>query len=133
MTFKNTILPILLSTTWVSISEFVRNEFLLKNYWTEHYEDLGMTFASEPINGAVWGIWALTFSIVLFVLIKRFSLTETFILGWVIGFVLMWLVVGNMQVLPFDILFFAIPASLLEVFLAALIIKKLSKPNENDD
>lgn len=133
MTFKNTILPILLSTTWVSISEFVRNEFLLKNYWTEHYEDLGMTFASEPINGAVWGIWALTFSIVLFVLIKRFSLTETFILGWVIGFVLMWLLVGNMQVLPFDILFFAIPASLLEVFLAALIIKKLSKPNENDD
>ena len=130
MTFKNTILPILLSTIWISISEFVRNEFLLKEYWTEHYEQLGLTFASEPINGAVWGIWALTFSIVLFLLLKRFSLSETLILGWIIGFVLMWLVVGNMQVLPFGILFFAIPASILEVFLAAFIMSKLSK-NEN--
>jgi hypothetical protein len=38
----------------------------------------------------------------------------------------MWLVVGNMGVLPFGILYFAIPLSLLEVFLATLIIVKLS-------
>ncbi len=126
MSFKSTILPILLSTIWVSISEFVRNEFILKDYWTEHYEGLGLTFATEPINGAVWGIWAMTFSVVLFILLKRFSFTETFFLGWVIGFVLMWLVVGNMQVLPFGILTFAIPASWLEVFLALFIMQKLT-------
>jgi hypothetical protein len=43
-TLKNTILPILLATVWISISEFVRNEFLLKSYWTDHYESMGWFF-----------------------------------------------------------------------------------------
>jgi len=43
------------------------------------------------------------------------------------SFLLMWLVTGNMSVLPFGILAFAIPLSILETFLATFIIKKLSK------
>ncbi|CAG5081055.1 hypothetical protein [Parvicella tangerina] len=124
---KKTVLPVLLSTIWISLSEFLRNEFILKNYWVDHYRSLGLEFASEPINGMVWGLWSLTFSIVLFILLKRFNLKESFVLGWTIGFVLMWLVVGNMQVLPFELLYFAIPASLLEVIVALLIIKKITK------
>jgi hypothetical protein len=34
-------------------------------------------------------------------------------------------VVGNMGVLPFNILYFAVPLSILEAFLAAFIIVKL--------
>jgi len=123
---KKTILPILLATIWISISEFVRNEFLLKSFWINHYESLGLVFPSEPINGAVWGIWSLAYAIGIFVIAKRFNLWETFLLSWFIGFVLMWLVTGNMGVLPYGILVFAIPLSLLEAFLATLIIKKLS-------
>lgn len=123
---KKTILPILLSTIWISISEFVRNEFLLKSYWADHYESLGLVFPSEPINGAVWGIWSLAYAIGIFIIARRFNLLETFLLAWFVGFVLMWLVTANMGVLPFGILVFAIPLSLLEAFLATYIIKKLS-------
>jgi hypothetical protein len=56
--FRKTILPILIATIWISISEFVRNEILVKSYWTSHYESLGMTFPSDPINGAIWGLWS---------------------------------------------------------------------------
>lgn len=123
---KKIILPVLLATVWISISEFVRNEFILKHYWIEHYQDLGLTFPSEPINGAVWGIWSLCYAISIFIVAKKFTLVETFLLSWFIGFVLMWLVIGNMGVLPMNILYFAIPLSLLEAFLASLIVKKLS-------
>ena len=42
---------------------------------------------------------------------------------------MMWLVVGNMGVLPFDVLPYAVPWSLLECFGAAWIIGKVdSKP-----
>lgn len=123
---KKIILPVLLATVWISISEFVRNEFILKHYWIEHYQDLGLTFPSEPINGAVWGIWSLCYAVSIFIVAKKFTLVETFLLSWFIGFVLMWLVIGNMGVLPMDILYFAIPLSLLEAFLASLIVKKLS-------
>ncbi|HQU52734.1 MAG TPA: hypothetical protein P5275_19550 [Saprospiraceae bacterium] len=121
---KTTVLPILLATSWISISEFVRNEFLLKSYWTGHYQNLGLTFPSEPINGAVWGIWSLVFAVVIFILSRKFNLWETTIIAWIAGFVMMWLVTGNMAVLPYGILPYAIPLSLLEAFLAAWIIRK---------
>ena len=121
---KTTVLPILLATSWISISEFVRNEFLLKSYWTEHYQNLGLTFPSEPINGAVWGTWSLVFAVVIFILSRKFNLWETTIIAWIAGFVMMWLVTGNMAVLPYGILPYAIPLSLLEAFLAAWIIRK---------
>lgn len=124
--FRNTILPVLLATIWISISEFVRNEFLLKNYWTEHYEGLGLVFPSEPINGAIWGIWSLMFAIAIYIISKKFSLLKTTFLSWLVGFVLMWLVLGNMGVLPIRILLPSVPLSMLEASLAAYIIFKLS-------
>jgi hypothetical protein len=124
---KKTILPILLATIWISVSEFVRNELLVKSYWTEHYKNLGLVFPSEPINGALWGLWSLFFAIVIFIISKKFSLIQTTLLSWFVGFVLMWLVIGNLGVLPMGLLYVAIPLSLLEVFLAAFIIVKLQR------
>ena len=123
---KQTVLPILLATIWISISEFVRNEFLFKSYWTDHYQTLGLEFPSEPINGAVWGIWSLCFAIAVFIIAKKFTLLQTTLLSWFVGFVLMWISSGNMGVLPFGILPFSIPLSFLEAFLASLIVKKFS-------
>jgi hypothetical protein len=125
-TLKRTILPIALATIWISISEFVRNEFIVKAYWTEHYDSLGLVFPAEPINGAIWGIWALLFAIAIFIISRKFSLVQTTFLAWFVGFVLMWVVIWNMDVLPIDILLIAVPLSLLEAFLASLIIIKLS-------
>jgi hypothetical protein len=99
---KKTVLPILLATIWISLSEYIRNEFLVKSYWTEHYKSLGLVFPSEPLNGAIWGIWSLLFAVV----------------------------IGNLEVLPFGLLYIAVPLSLLEAFLAALIVKKLSANSE---
>jgi hypothetical protein len=124
---KKTILPILLATIWISLSEFVRNTFLVHSNWVEHYQNLGLTFPEQPINGAVWGLWSLCFAIVIFIIAKKFSLLQTTLLAWFVGFVMMWLVVGNMGVLPFSILPIAIPLSLLEAFLASFIVKKLTK------
>ncbi|MBK7057537.1 MAG: hypothetical protein IPQ05_14095 [Leptospiraceae bacterium] len=121
-----TVTAILLAFLWISISEFARNEFILKTHWTKHYESLGLIFPSSPINGAIWGIWSLAFSITIYTISKKFSLLETVFIAWFAGFVLMWLVIGNMGVLPISILYFAIPLSILEVYLATFIIMKLS-------
>jgi hypothetical protein len=123
---KNVILPILTSTIWISISEFVRNTFILHNYWTAHYQNLGITFPEQPINGAIWGVWSLCLAIVIFILSKKYSLSQTALLSWFVGFVLMWLVIGNLSVLPYGILIYAVPLSLLEAFIASYICVKLS-------
>lgn len=123
---KKTVLPVLIATLWISISEFVRNEWLLHSYWTSHYENMGLQFPAEPLNGAVWGVWSLCFAIGIFLISKKLSLPATTFIAWFIAFVLMWIVTGNLGVLPFKLLLYAIPLSILETFLAALIIKKLS-------
>jgi hypothetical protein len=123
---KKNILSILLATIWISISEFIRNEFLLKTHWTAHYEKLGMVFPSEPINGAVWGFWSVCLAIFIFIISKKFSLVQTALLAWFVGFVMMWIVIWNLKVLPIHILPLAIPLSILEAYLASFIIHKLS-------
>jgi hypothetical protein len=123
---KKSVLPIILATVWISISEFVRNEFIVKSYWTGHYEKLGLVFPAEPINGAIWGLWSLLFAIAIFIISKKFTLLQTTFLSWFVGFVLMWVVAWNLGVLPIGILIIAVPLSLLEAFVASIIIKKLS-------
>lgn len=124
--FKKTILPILAATIWISISEFVRNEFLLKSYWTDHYESMGLIFPSEPVNVVIWGLWSLCYAIGIYIIAQKYPLLQTTFIAWFVGFVFMWLVIGNLNVLPFGILPFAIPLSLLEAFLATFIIKKVN-------
>ena len=46
------------------------------------------------------------------------------------GFVLMWLVVGNLAVLPFAILPVAIPLSLLEVGIGVFIARRVMRINQ---
>lgn len=123
---RKTFLPILLASIWISISEFVRNELLVKSFWIEHYKNLGLTFQAEPINSAVWGLWSVLFAVAIFIISKKFPLMQTFLLSWFTGFVLMWIVIGNLGVLPTGILLYAIPLSLLEAFVATWIIKKHS-------
>lgn len=120
------ILAILAATVWISFSEFVRNEWLLKHFWVNHYEALGLEFPSAPVNGMIWGVWSLCLALGIFFLIKRLAFWLSAAIAWWMGFVMMWLVTGNMMVLPLGILPYAIPLSLLEVAVAAAILRKLS-------
>jgi hypothetical protein len=123
---RKTVLPIFLATAWIGASEFVRNQLLFKSYWTEHYAGLGLVFPEKAVNGAVWGVWSLLFAVAVYAIAKKFTLIQTALLAWFVGFVFMWVVIGNLGVLPYGLLVFAVPLSLLEAFLASVIIKKLS-------
>lgn len=120
------VVPILAAAVWISVSEFFRNQLVFSQLWVEHYRSLGLTFPSAPINGMLWMVWALVFSVVIYVVSQKFSLWHTTLLAWTSGFVLMWLVIGNLNVLPLKLLIAAVPLSLLEAFVASWIVKKLA-------
>ena len=121
---KHAISKIGLATLWIALSEFIRNQLLFIAYWRDHYTSLGITFPETPIHGAVWGLWSLTLAVLIFVVSQKFSFKQTAILAWLFGFVMMWLVIGNLGVLPYGLLWFAVPLSILEVVVATLIVKK---------
>lgn len=126
MIFKERILPLLLSTVWISLSEFIRNQFLLGYTWNDHYQQLGLQFPNEPANGAIWGLWSLVLAGLILVISRRFNVFETLVITWVAAFVLMWLVIGNLGVLPTTTLFYALPLSMVEIYGAAWITAKLA-------
>ena len=58
---------------------------------------------------------------------RKAGFPDKTILSWVVGFVLMWIVIGIMGVLPFGILPWAVPLSLIEALVAVLIVVKTSR------
>ena len=121
------ILAVLASGVWVNLSEFLRNELLFKHYWLDKYSSLGLAFPSAPINGAVWVLWGFLFAACIMFLTRRLEFKEAVVLSWVMGFVLMWITIGNMNVLPFGLLAIAIPWSIVEVVVAAIIAQRIAR------
>jgi hypothetical protein len=125
LTFRN-IMAVIITGIWVNASEFFRNEVLLKKYWIDHYQLLGMTFPSEAKNGMIWVAWGFLFTIAIYIISKKFNLIQTTLITWFTAFVLMWVVTWNLNVLPGAILIYAVPLSLLEAFIGTYICIKMS-------
>jgi hypothetical protein len=70
-------------------------------------------------------IWSFTLAYVIFKLSQKFSFKEAILLSWLAAFVMMWVTVYNLQVLPLKLLVAAVPLSLFEVAVAGFIIKKI--------
>ena len=119
---------VLAAAAWINASEFLRNEVLVAEQWPAHFKALGLVFPAAPVNGMVWGLWGLLFAGAIYAVSRRFSILQTTAVAWTFGFVLMWLVCGNLGVLPFGILPYAVPLSLLEAWLAAVICVKVDAP-----
>ena len=114
------------SGLWINASEIFRNEVMVKSLWTEHYRTLGMDFPAAAVNGMMWGLWGFLLAAVVHVLLRRFSYGQTVLIVWVTAFVLMWIVIWNLNVMPAGLLWYALPLSLLEVAVAAWISRRLS-------
>lgn len=122
---KPWLLATLAAGVWINLSEFTRNELLFKRLWLEKYAALGLAFPSAPANNALWGVWGFLFAGSIALMARRLPLGTTLGLAWVQGFLLMWIVIGNLNVLPFGLLPYAVPWSLVEVGVATLLAHRI--------
>lgn len=123
---KKTILPILLTGIWLNVSGTIRWIYLIEPYWLEKYNYLNLVFPSEPINNIIWMIWGFMFAMVIFILSKKFNLIQTTLLSWFMVYVMMWVIVWNVGVLPTGMLWMNIPLSLLDAYVGAFICIRLA-------
>ncbi len=124
---KRVITSILLAGVWVSVSEFIRNEIFLKNHWVDHYASMGLVFNTTSINGIWWVIWSFLMAYGMYVLLKYLPFKKTIWITWLFSFVMMWITLYNLQILPLSILVIAIPLSIIEVLFAGFILKTINK------
>jgi len=126
---KKSILTVLVTGIWVNISETIRWELLIKLYWIEYYQNLNLDFPVELTNNLAWMTWGFLVALVVFILSRKFTLMQTAVISWLALFVMLWIVLGNINILPMEIIKFVVPLSLLEVFVASWICQKLSPIN----
>jgi hypothetical protein len=119
------LLAFLASGIWISLSEFIRNELLFKSFWLQKYASLGLQFPSAPINNALWGIWSLFLAGVTLFLTRKIRFFESVLVLWILAFPMMWIAIGNLNVLPMRLLLYAVPLSVLEVAVAAVLCKRI--------
>lgn len=120
------ILAVVLAGIWVGLCEFVRNQFVLASQWQNHYRSMGLEFPSSPINGMMWMVWSFLMAGTAFAISRRFSLWQTTLITWIMGYVMMWVVIWNLAVMPLGILPIAAPFSFVEALGAALICRTLA-------
>lgn len=116
---------IIAAAGWIMASEFIRNQYLIRSLWEGHYKQMGLVFPSGSVNGMMWGVWSVFLAVLIYVLSGRFGLVKTTLLAWLSAFLMMWLVINNLGVLPTGCWVFTIPLSLLETFVAAIIIRRI--------
>lgn len=128
---KRKIAAFIVSGIWISLSEFVRNVVLFRFYWIDKYNSLGIVFPENTVNNGLWGLWSFTLSGLIVYLTPRLSTFETAVAVWISSFAMMWIVIGNLNVLPYKLLVYAFPLSILEIAIAVFICRKLTDQNFN--
>jgi len=116
---------IVLLAVWINLAETARWILYAKSRFDALFQSMGRELPNEPINGILWMIWGIVIAVVVYVLSKKFTLWQTTIITWFAVFVLVWIALWNSAVLPVEILPVVVPMSLLTIFIAALIAKKL--------
>ena len=100
----------------------------MKSYWVEYYQNLDLVFPIELANNLIWMMWGFLVALVIFILSKKFNLLLTTFISWISIFLMLWIVLWNINMLPTEILKYVIPLSFIEVLVGAWICTKVS-PN----
>jgi len=132
---KKAIWKILLVSIWINIFETLRWMLFAKPEIDMHFKAANLVLPNEPINNLLWLIWGIIIAVMIFIVSKKFKVLQTTFIVWITVYVMHWIALWNMAVLPLNILWLAVPLTFINVLVGALISKyfqrneKLQKQN----
>jgi len=128
--FKKAIWQILLVSLWINIFETLRWMLFARPYIDMHFKAANLVLPNEPVNNILWLIWGIIIAVMIFIISKKFKVLQTTFIVWITVYVMHWIALWNMAVLPINILWLAVPLTFINVLVGALICTKfISKEN----
>lgn len=121
--FKKAIWQILVVSIWINIFETLRWILFAKPEIDMHFKAANLLLPNEPINNILWLIWGIIIAVMIFTISKKFKVLQTTIIVWITVYVMHWIALWNMAVLPLNILWLAVPLTFINVLVGALISK----------
>jgi len=127
---KKAIWQILLVSLWINIFETLRWILFAKPDIDMYFKTANLVLPNETINNILWIVWGIIIAVMIFIISKRFKVLQTTFIVWLTVYVMHWIALWNMAVLPINILWLAVPLTFINVLVGALICAKLiSKEN----
>lgn len=122
MGLKASLTPVVAGWMWISACEFGINAYWLKAQWEEYFSALGTGFPGAPMQLLVWAGWALLYALTLRMLLARFGAIFAGLISWFMVFGLMFVALGNINLISVEMLTLVVPATLAEALSAAVIM-----------
>jgi hypothetical protein len=120
---------VLLVAIWINFSGTVRWMLFAKPRFDALYKGRGLEFPNTLASNILWMVWGVLAAVVVVFLSRKFTMLHAFVLSWLAVFAMHWVALWNFAVLPLDLLWIAVPWSLFEFFVAALIANKMQSPS----
>jgi hypothetical protein len=120
---------ILLVAIWINISGTVRWMLFAKPKLDVLYKGMGREFPNSLATNLLWTLWGVLAALLIVFLTKKFAMLQTVVLSWLSVFAMHYILLWNYAVMPLDLLLIAVPWTLVEFFVAALIANKLQNRN----
>jgi len=120
---KKAIWQILLVSIWINIFETLRWMLFAKPEIDMHFKAANLVLPNEPINNLLCLIWGIIIAVMIFIVSKKFKVLQTTFIVWITVYVMHWIALWNMAVLPINILWLAVPLTFINVLIGALISK----------
>ena len=96
-------------------------DVICKTRYDIHFKAANLVLPNEPINNILWLIWGIIIAVMIFIISKKFKVLQTTFIVWIIVYVMHWIALWNMAVLPINILLLAVPLTFINVLVGALI------------
>jgi hypothetical protein len=125
--YKNAIWHILIVSLWINIAETLRWLLYSKAYFLEHYQSLNLVLPFGPIYLILWLIWGILLSTIIYIISKKYTLLQTTVMIWIMAFLMVWITLFNLNVLPLSMLWLVIPLSFIDILVGVLISNYLGK------
>jgi hypothetical protein len=119
--YQKAIWQILLVSLWINIIETLRWILFAKPDIDMHFKAANLVLPNEPINNLLWLIWGIIIAVMIFIVSKKFKVLQTTFIVWITVYVMHWIALWNMAVLPINILWLAVPLTFINVLVGALI------------
>jgi hypothetical protein len=118
---KTAIWHIILISLWINISETLRWILFSQSHFMKHYQSLNLVLPLGPLVLLFWLIWGVLLSAMIYFISEKFSLLQSTFMIWIMAFLMFWLGLYNLDVLPVSILWLVIPLSFISVLVGVLI------------
>ena len=116
---------VLLVAVLINFSGTVRWMLFAKPKFEALYKGWGLEYPDTLVTNLLWVLWGVLAAVVIVFLSRKFTMLHAFVLSWLAVFAMHWIALWNFAVMPLDLLWIAVPWSLFEFFVAALIANKL--------